>query len=132
MPISLQYSPIPVSDPEAALAFYRDALGLPIAQDVSSGGHRWITLGDPSGTQIVLSGTDAGRSPADGEALEELVVKGALGPWVFATDDLQTLFDQAVAAGAEVVSEPADQPWGPRDAAFRDPSGNVVRVLQQR
>ena len=121
-----------VADFERALAFYRDALGLPIAQDVSSGGHRWITLGAPGGTQIVISGTDAGRSPADGEALEELVVKGALGPWVFATDDLQTLFDQAVAAGAEVVSEPADQPWGPRDAAFRDPSGNVVRVQQQR
>jgi predicted enzyme related to lactoylglutathione lyase len=131
MPISLQYSPIPVSDPEASLAFYRDALGLPIAQDVSSGGHRWITLGEPGGAQIVISGTDAGRSPADGEALEELVVKGALGPWVFATDDLAALFEQAVAAGAEVVSEPADQPWGPRDAAFRDPSGNVVRVLQR-
>ncbi|MGT2426260.1 VOC family protein [Amnibacterium kyonggiense] len=131
MAISLQYSPVPVSDPEAALAFYRDALGLPLAQDVSSGGHRWITLGEPGGAQIVLSDPEAGRSPADGEALEELVVKGALGPWVFATDDLEGLFERAVAAGAEVVSEPADQPWGPRDAAFRDPSGNVVRVLQR-
>ncbi|WP_375389682.1 VOC family protein [uncultured Amnibacterium sp.] len=130
MPISLRYSPITVSDPEAALAFYRDALGLPVAQDVASGGQRWITLGEADGAQIVLSGPEAGRSPADGEALEELVVKGVLGPWVFATDDLTGLFDRAVAAGADVVSEPADQPWGPRDAAFRDPSGNVVRVLQ--
>jgi predicted enzyme related to lactoylglutathione lyase len=131
MPISLQYSPVPASDPEASLAFYRDALGLPVAQDVSSGGHRWITLGEPGGAQIVLSDPEAGRSPADGEALEELVVKGALGPWVFATDDLDALFATAVAAGAEVLSAPTDQPWGPRDAAFRDPSGNVVRVLQQ-
>ena len=130
MPISLHYSPSPVSDPEAALAFYRDALGLPVAQDVSSGGHRWITLGTPGGAQIVLSDPQAGRSPADGEALEELIVKGALGPWVFATDDLDALFEQAAASGAEVVQEPADQPWGPRDAAFRDPSGNIVRVLQ--
>jgi predicted enzyme related to lactoylglutathione lyase len=131
MPVSLHYSPITVSDPEAALAFYRDALGLPVAQDVSSGGHRWITLGEAGGAQIVLSDPEAGRSPEDGEVLEELVVKGVMGPWVFATDDLDGLFDRAVAAGAEVVSEPADQPWGPRDAAFRDPSGNVVRVLQQ-
>jgi predicted enzyme related to lactoylglutathione lyase len=131
MPISLHYSPITVSDPEAALAFYRDALGLPVAQDVSSGGHRWITLGEEGGTQIVLSDPQGGRSAEDGEALEELVVKGLMGPWVFATDDLDGLFDRAVAAGAEVVSEPTDQPWGPRDAAFRDPSGNVVRVMQQ-
>lgn len=130
MPISLHFAPIPVSDPEEALAFYRDALGLPVANDVASGGHRWITLGAPGGAQIVLSDPQAGRSEEDAEALEELVVKGALGPFVFATDDLDGLFEQAVARGAEVVSEPADQPWGPRDAAFRDPSGNLVRVLQ--
>jgi len=130
MPISLHYTPITVSDPEEALAFYRDALGLPVANDVSSGGHRWITLGAAGGAQIVLSDPQAGRSPADGEALEELVVKGALGPFVFATDDLDSLFEHASASGAEVVQEPADQPWGPRDAAFRDPSGNIVRVLQ--
>lgn len=130
MPISLHFAPIPVSDPEEALAFYRDALGLPVANDVASGGHRWITLGAPGGAQIVLSDPQAGRSEEDAEALEELVVKGALGPFVFATDDLDALFKQAVARGAEVVSEPADQPWGPRDASFRDPSGNLVRVLQ--
>lgn len=130
MPISLHLAPIPVSDPEEALAFYRDALGLPVANDVASGGHRWITLGAPGGAQIVLSDPQAGRSEEDAEALEELVVKGALGPFVFATDDLDGLFEQAVARGAEVVSEPTDQPWGPRDAAFRDPSGNLVRVLQ--
>ncbi len=130
MPISLHYSPITVTDPEAALAFYRDALGLPVAQDVSSGGHRWITLGEPGRTQIVLSGPEAGRSAADGEALEQLVAKGALGPWVFSTDDLDAVFLQASAQGAEVVQEPTDQPWGPRDAAFRDPSGNLVRVQQ--
>jgi len=29
-----------------------------------------------------------------------------------------------------VLQEPTDQPWGPRDCAFRDPSGNTVRVAQ--
>ena len=33
-------------------------------------------------------------------------------------------------AGAEIVQEPADQPWGQRDFAVRDPSGNLVRVEQ--
>lgn len=130
MPISLHFSPITVTDPEASLAFYRDALGLPVANDVSGGGGRWITLGEPGGAQVVLSDPGSGRSPADAEALEELVVKGALGPFVFATDDLDTLFEKAAASGAEVLQEPADQPWGPRDAAFRDPSGNHIRVVQ--
>jgi predicted enzyme related to lactoylglutathione lyase len=130
MPISLRFSPVVVSDPELALPFYRDALGLPVTQDVAAGGQRWITLGEAGGAAVVLSGPAAGRSAEDGEVLEELMAKGAFGPWVFATDDLHALFDRAVAAGAEVVQEPADQPWGPRDAAFRDPSGNLVRVEQ--
>ena len=35
-----------------------------------------------------------------------------------------------VQAGAEVVSEPTDQPWGVRDFALRDPAGNLIRVQQ--
>jgi catechol 2,3-dioxygenase-like lactoylglutathione lyase family enzyme len=34
------------------------------------------------------------------------------------------------ALGLEVLQEPIDQPWGPRDCAFRDPSGNTVRISQ--
>ncbi len=36
------------------------------------------------------------------------------------------------AGAAEVVQEPADQPWGVRDCAFRDPAGNLVRIQQAR
>ena len=38
--------------------------------------------------------------------------------------------DPHQASGAEVLQEPIDQPWGPRDCAFRDPSGNMVRISQ--
>ena len=134
MSISLQYSHVTVNDPEESLTFYRDALGLDILNDVSSGGHRWVTLGDAGrpGTEIVLSDPHAGRSQADGDALQELVTKGVLGPIVFKTDDIDATFEQVRAAGAEVLQEPIDQPWGPRDCAFRDPSGNMVRFLQSQ
>ena len=33
-------------------------------------------------------------------------------------------------SGAEVLQEPAVQPWGVRDCALRDPSGNLVRIAQ--
>ena len=40
---------------------------------------------------------------------------------------------EAVAAGdAEVVQEPTEQPYGVRDCAVRDPSGNLVRVQEVR
>jgi predicted enzyme related to lactoylglutathione lyase len=71
---------------------------------------------------------DGARSPQDGDALQELLVKGVLAFFVFPVDDVDAAFERARAAGAEVLQEPIDQPSGPRDCAFRDPSGNVVRI----
>jgi uncharacterized glyoxalase superfamily protein PhnB len=76
----------------------------------------------------VLSEPHAGRPQADGDALQELLTKGVLPMTVFRTDDLDATFEKVRAAGAEVLQEPIDQSWGPRDCAFRDPSGNMVRI----
>ncbi|HET6356847.1 VOC family protein [Streptomyces sp.] len=132
MTISLQYCHVTVNDPEASLAFYRDALGLEVRNDVASGGFHWITLGSASqpDLEIVLSEPHAGRSQADGDALQELLTKGVLPMIVFRADDLDATFEKVRASGAEVLQEPVDQPWGPRDCAFRDPSGNMVRISQ--
>ncbi len=130
--IAFQFFPIAVDDPDAALAFYRDALGLELLNDVSNGEFRWLTLGSPDqpGVQIVLSEPHGGRSQQDGDAVLELLAKGAFGPYVFRTDDLDAAFERVRASGAEVLQEPIDQPWGPRDCAFRDPAGNVIRINQ--
>lgn len=122
---------ITVHDPEEALGFYRDALGLEIRQDVENNGFRWVTLGSPGqDLDIVLSQPHGGRSPAEGDALLALVTQGAMQAAIFSTDDLDTTFDRVVASGAEVLEEPTDQFWGVRDCAFRDPSGNLVRIAQ--
>jgi len=132
MTISLQYCNITVNDVDEALAFYRDALGYEVRNDVSSGGFRWITLGsvDQPGAEIVLSEPHAGRPRIDGDALQELLTKGSLPIVVFRSDDIDAAFERARATGAEVLQEPIDQPWGPRDCAFRDPSGNTIRIAQ--
>lgn len=132
MTISLQYCNITVNDPDESLGFYRDALGLQVVNDVASGGFRWVTLGSDSqpGLGIVLSEPHAGRSQADGDALQELLTKGSLPIVVFRADDLDVTFEKVRASGAEVLQEPIEQPWGPRDCAFRDPSGNTVRISQ--
>ncbi len=132
MTISLQYTHVTVNDVEESIAFYRDGLGLSVSNDVKSGEFRWVTLGTDTqlGLGIVISEPHAGRSKDDGDAMAALLNKGMLPMLVFSTDNLQALFEKAVAAGAEVLQEPTDQPWGPRDCAFRDPSGNMVRVSQ--
>ncbi|MGW9414667.1 MULTISPECIES: VOC family protein [Arthrobacter] len=133
MNISLQYSQITVNDLDESLAFYRDALGLEVRNDVGSDGQRWVTLGSASqpDLELVLSEPHAGRSKDDGDALQVLLTKGVLPVIVFRTDNVDATFEHLRAAGAEVLQEPIDQPWGPRDCAFRDPSGNHVRFNQK-
>ena len=130
MTIALKYCNITVNDIDESVAFYRDGLGFEVHNNVENGGFRWVTLGTGAqpGLEIVLSEPHAGRSQADGDALQELLTKGVLPQLVFATDDVDAAFEKARAAGAEVLQEPMEQPWGPRDCAFRDPSGNTLRV----
>ncbi len=120
-----------VHDPDAALGFYRDALGLEVRNDVSAEGFRWVTVGAPGqDVDIVLAQPHGGRSSAEGDALLALVLQGALQAAIFRCDDLDATFERLRRSGAEVVQEPASQPWGVRDCAFRDPSGNLVRLAQ--
>ena len=122
---------IAVHDPDAALVFYRDGLGLEVRNDVSHGGFRWVTVGAPGqDLDVVLFQPHGGRSQAEGDALLTLVTQGSLQAAIFRADDLDATFERLQASGAEVLSEPASQPWGARDCAFRDPSGNLVRIAQ--
>jgi catechol 2,3-dioxygenase-like lactoylglutathione lyase family enzyme len=120
-----------VDDPDAALGFYRDALGLEVRNDVSSEGLRWVTVGAPDqDLDIVLCQPHGGRSQAEGDALLALVTQGSMQAAIFRSDDLDATFEKVRASGAEVLQEPASQPWGARDCAVRDPSGNLVRIAQ--
>src|SRR5579875_2823334 len=104
---------IPVHDPDAALGFYRDVLGLEVRADVSAGEYRWVTVGAPGQeVGIVLSQPHGGRSPAEGDALMALMTQGSLQAAIFASDDLDSTFEKVLSAGVEVLEEPKQQPWG--------------------
>jgi catechol 2,3-dioxygenase-like lactoylglutathione lyase family enzyme len=131
MELTLSQCFVIVHDPELALTFYRDALGLEVRNDVANEGFRWITVGAASQPGVAICLTNyLNGSPADGEAVAALVAKGALNGVHFQTDDLDAAFAKVRDSGAEIVSEPADQFWGTRDFAVRDPSGNLVRIDQ--
>jgi catechol 2,3-dioxygenase-like lactoylglutathione lyase family enzyme len=133
MNVSLSAVHIIVDDPDDAIGFYRDALGLTVRDEVAYDGFRWISLVTDSQPEvrIVLSQPHAGRSQENGDALAALLAKGELGSVILRSDDLEATFARiANAPGVEVLQEPADQPWGARDAAVRDPAGNLLRIEQ--
>ena len=131
MEITVATSFVQVTDADAALAFYRDALGLAVYNDVAKDDFRWITIGSSAqpGVTVVLTNY-VGGSPDDVQTVAGLVAKGAFNGLHLHASDLDAAFAQARDWGAEVVSEPATQPWGVRDCALRDPSGNLIRMDQ--
>jgi uncharacterized glyoxalase superfamily protein PhnB len=131
MNLTLSQCFVLVHDPGLALGFYRDTLGLELRNDVAKGDFRWITVGAASQPDVAIVITNyLNGSPADGDALAALIAKGALNGVHFHTDDLDATFEKLAASDAEIVQEPTDQPWGTRDCAVRDPSGNLVRIDQ--
>lgn len=125
---------LPADDPEKSLAFYRDALGFEVRNDVAVGELRWITIGPPGQpqTSIVLHppAIDPGLTEDERRTITELMAKGSYATIILGSDDVDGTFDRVQATGADVVQEPLDQPYGIRDCAFRDPAGSLVRISQ--
>jgi uncharacterized glyoxalase superfamily protein PhnB len=136
MDITIHSSFLPHNDPDASLAFYRDALGFEVRNDVGYGGMHWITVGPASqpATSIVLYPPAASPGVTDDErrTIVEMMAKGTYATILLATKDLDGAFDRLQASGADVVQEPTAQPYGVRDCAFRDPAGNLVRIQELR
>jgi catechol 2,3-dioxygenase-like lactoylglutathione lyase family enzyme len=132
MNLTLTHTFVQVHDQDVALAFYRDVLGLEVRTDVTMEGFRWLTVAEKGGPgpEIVLEAVGMGRSDDDGATLRTLLAKGSLTGLIFGTPDVDATFETVRAAGAEVLQEPIDQPYGVRDCAFRDPSGNMIRFNQ--
>ncbi|MFF1507146.1 VOC family protein [Streptomyces sp. NPDC058326] len=136
MDLTIHTTVLPHDDPDASVAFYRDALGFEVRTDVGQGRTRWITVGPPGqpGTSILLAppGADPGITEAERRTIAEMMAKGTYGWILLATHDLDGTFEKVQAADVEVVQEPTEQPYGVRDCAFRDPAGNLVRIQELR
>jgi catechol 2,3-dioxygenase-like lactoylglutathione lyase family enzyme len=134
MDITICQALLPHEDPEASLAFYRDALGFELRNDVEYGGMHWITVGPPDqpGTSIVLYPPAATPGITDDErhTIAEMMAKGTFASINLATPDVDATFARLEANDAEVVQEPTDQPYGIRDCSFRDPAGNLIRIQE--
>jgi catechol 2,3-dioxygenase-like lactoylglutathione lyase family enzyme len=125
-----------VHDQEEALAFYTQKVGMELREDVTlpeMGDFRWLTVGLPGQAEVALALMAVPPPPVfDAETasqLNNLMAKGAAGGLFFATDDCQATYQELKERGVEFTEEPSKRPYG-IDAAFRDPSGNQVRIVQ--
>ena len=134
MDITIYSAFLPHNDRDAAVAFYCDTLGFELRNDVGYNGMHWLTVG-PAGqpdVNIVLypPAADPGITEDERRTIAEMMAKGTFASLTLASRDLDRTFDQLQARDVEVVQEPTDQPYGIRDCAIRDPSGNLIRMNQ--
>lgn len=136
MNLTIHQTLLPHNDNDASLAFYRDLLGFEVRMDVEFGGMHWLTVGPPNqpDTSIVLYPPFAAPGILDDErrVIEEMMAKGTYASINLATPDLDDTFDALQRGDADIVQEPTEQPYGLRDAAVRDPAGNLVRIQEAK
>ena len=134
MDITIHQTFLPHTDPEATLAFYRDTLGFEVRNDVEYQGMHWITVGPPNQpeTSLVLHppAADPGITDEERRTISEMMAKGTFAGVNLAHRRPGRHVRAAPGHDADVVQEPTDQPWGVRDAAFRDPAGNMIRIFE--
>ncbi len=127
-----------VHDQDEALAFYTQKLGMEVRADVTlaeMGNFRWLAVG-PAGQPdiaIVLMAIP-GEPVMDGETAEQvqkLMTKGFAGTIFLTTEDCQAAYEELKGRGVEFTEQPEERPYG-IDSAFRDPSGNSIRLTQVR
>ena len=125
----ITFAPVYCTDLEAAQRFYTEALGLEIRDDVDLGTMRWLTVVPPGAeTGLVLAHVDQHlQDEGSNEAMRRLLAAGSM-PVFLVVDDVDATFEALRSGGTEVLQEPIDQPYGLRDCAVRDPSGNHVRL----
>ena len=134
MNITIHWTFLPHTDPDASLAFYRDTLGFEVRNDVGYDGMRWLTVGPPNqqsvGVVLTPPAIEQGITEAERQTVLEMIAKGTYATLVLGTDSVDDTFAHIQSSGAEVIQEPMDQPYGVRDCAFRDPAGNTIRFNQ--
>ena len=121
-----------VLDQDRALAFYTENLGFTVTEDMDLGGMRWLTVKPPDqDIDLLLERVGPPIVDADtADQIDELIAKGVGGTLFLEVEDCRRTFDDLVAKGVEIIQEPMERFYGV-DAAFRDDSGNHVRMTQR-
>ncbi len=132
----LSVATIWVTDQNEALRFYTEKLGFEIRADVKNGDYRWLTVGSKGQPeleyQLAAVKVGGGLTEEDVDQLSKLVEAGKLGIGPWKTDDCQKTYEALHAKGVEFLQPPTDRPYGIIEAIFKDNSGNIMVLSQDK
>ncbi|SRR5688572_16390538 len=125
-----------VMDQNEALRFYTEKLGFEIRADFTQGDYRWLTVGLEGQPdlefQLAAVKPVGGFSQEEADQLGTLVQAGKLGLGPWKTDDCQKTYETFKAKGVEFIQPPTDRPYGIIEAIFKDNSGNIMVLAQDK
>ncbi len=125
-----------ILDQNEALRFYTEKLGFEIRADFTNGDYRWLTVGLPSQPdiefQLAAVKPVGGLGHEEVKQLTDLVEGGQLGIGPWKTDDCQKTYETLHAKGVEFLQPPTDRPYGIIEAIFKDNSGNIMVLSQDK
>lgn len=132
----LSVATIWVKDQNEALRFYTEKMGFEICADVNAGDYRWLTVGLKSqpDVQFQLAALKPSHALTQEQAdqLTSLVETGKLGIGPWKTDDCQQTYETLKERGVEFIQPPTDRPYGIIEAVFKDNSGNIMVLAQDK
>jgi predicted enzyme related to lactoylglutathione lyase len=127
MPVRQLRLVVLADDFDAALAFYRDVLGMPEAEAVSSPGGR-IAILDAGRATLELCNT------AQVELIDRLEVGRRVSPkfrLALEVTDADGTTTRAVESGAELVAEPTRTPWNSLNSRLETPGGIQLTLFEE-
>jgi predicted enzyme related to lactoylglutathione lyase len=119
---------VEAEDYEAALAFYRDVLGMPEEAAFSGGDGARVAILDAGRATLEIA------NPAQKRMIDDVEVGRQVAPRIrvaFEVDDAEDTTDRLVSAGATEVAPPTITPWQSLNARLDAPADLHITVFQE-
>ncbi|RJL34396.1 VOC family protein [Bailinhaonella thermotolerans] len=119
---------VEAEDYEAAVAFFRDALGLPEQAAYSGDGDARVVILDAGRATLEIA------NPAQKRMIDDVEVGRQVAPRfrvAFEVDDAREVTARLVAAGADEVAPPTLTPWRSLNARLDTPGDLHITVFQE-
>jgi predicted enzyme related to lactoylglutathione lyase len=119
---------VETEDHEAAVAFFRDVLGLVQRESFQGEGDARITILEAGRATLELS------NPAQVRLIDQVEADGQPSAKLriaFEVDDSETATQNLVAAGGTLIAEPRETPWRSLNSRLTGPDGLQITLFQE-
>ncbi|YCK82235.1 VOC family protein [Arthrobacter sp. D3-18] len=119
---------VQAEDYEAALAFFRDALGLPEQAAFEGDGDARVTILEAGRATLEIS------NPAQVRLIDQVEADGQPSAKIriaFEVDDSAATTNELVEAGGTLIAEPRETPWKSLNSRLETPAGLQITLFQE-